>query len=126
MPQVLLGYRLAADAGLSALLTERAPELRHKYRLQYKWAMPRAHVATCMATPNSFLSPVVLLAGSDRSLVALDLGTGMQVLNLPDAHERPIHSLRLAEGSAFGDAPTATRARRRDKVSSLCEWDRVA
>ena len=88
---------------------ERAPELRHKYRLQYKWAMPRAHVATCMATPNSFLSPVVLLAGSDRSLVALDLGTGVQVLHLADAHERPIHSLRLAEGSAFGDAPTATR-----------------
>ena len=58
---------------------------------------------------NSFLSPVVLIAGSDRSLAAVDLGTGSTVLDLNDAHERPIHSLRLAEGSAFGDAPSATR-----------------
>ena len=87
----------------------RAPELRHKYRLQHRWPMPRAHAATCFAAANSFLSPVVLIAGSDRSLAAVDLGTGSTVLDLNDAHERPIHSLRLAEGSAFGDAPSATR-----------------
>jgi WD40 repeat protein len=87
----------------------RAPELRHKYRLQHRWPMPRAHAATCFAAANSFLSPLVLLAGSDRSLCAVDLGTGTQVLDMQDAHERPIHSLRLAEGSTFTDSPSGSR-----------------
>ncbi len=58
---------------------------------------------------NSFLSPLVLLAGSDRSIAAVDLGAGATVLDLPDAHERPVHSLCLAEGSAHDDAPSASR-----------------
>ena len=48
------------------------------------------------------------MAGSDRSISALDLGTGGTVLELPEAHERPVHALRLQEGSAHGDTPTAS------------------
>ena len=101
----LYSYSLQRPASDAA----RAPELLHKYKLLHRCPLPRAHVATCFAAANSYLSPLVLLAGSDRSLAVVDLGTGALVLDLPDAHERPIHCLRLAEGSAMGDAPTASR-----------------
>lgn len=87
----------------------RANELRHKYRLQHQWKLGGAQTLTCFSAPNSFLSPLVLAAGSDRSLTALDLGTGQEVLRLEDAHERPVSCLRLFEGSAYTDAPLAGR-----------------
>lgn len=85
----------------------RAAELRHTFRLQHRWPMRRAHHVTCFAAANSFLSPLALLAGSDRSIAVVDLGTGQLALDLPEAHERPVHALRLHEGSAHGDTPTA-------------------
>lgn len=83
----------------------RAAALRHRYRLQHRWQLPRAQAVTCVAAANSFLSPLVLAAGTDRSLSAYDLGAGKQVLEIRDAHERPCHSLRLHEGSAYGETP---------------------
>ena len=59
---------------------ERAAELRHHYKLEHKWSMPRAQSITCMAAANTFLSSIVLTTGSNRSIVAVDLGTGQQVL----------------------------------------------
>ena len=67
----------------------RAPELRHKYKLAHAWQMPRAQHVTCFASANSFLSPLVLAAGSDRSLCALDLGVGKAVLTLSEVRHRP-------------------------------------
>jgi len=109
---------LAAGSGLhlySYALGPRAPthdatraaELRHSYRLQTRWPLSRAHHITCFAAANSFLSPLALIAGSDRSIEVVDLGTGQRVLELEDAHERPVQLLRLHEGSAAGDTPTA-------------------
>ena len=83
----------------------RAAELRHRYRLEHRWPMERALSITSFAAANSFLSSVALMAGSDRSLVAADLGTGQQVVHLPDAHDKPVHTLRLLESSAYGDTP---------------------
>lgn len=78
-----------------------------RYRLQYRWAHPQAHHVSCFGSANSFLSPLVMLAGSDRSLSALNLATGQQVLSIPNAHDRPTHLIRLFEGSAHGDTPLA-------------------
>ena len=44
----------------------RAAELRHRYQLHHRWEIPRAQVVTCFAASNSFLSPIALVAGSDR------------------------------------------------------------
>ena len=85
----------------------RAAELRHSYRLQTRWPLSRAHHITCFAAANSFLSPLALVAGSDRSIEVVDLGTGQRILELNDAHERPVQLLRLHEGSAAGDTPAA-------------------
>ena len=85
----------------------RAAELRHKYQLRHKWMMARAQAITCFAAVNSYLSPIVLVAGSDRSIAAVDLGTGQQVLELAEVHKRPVHALRLHEGSAHGATPAA-------------------
>jgi WD40 repeat protein len=80
----------------------RAPELRHRYRLAHKAVLPRAQHVTCLAACNSLLSPLVVAAGSDRSLVAMDLGVGgTPVVELADAHERPIHTLRLASEASY-------------------------
>ena len=65
---------------------------------------------TCLAAANSFLSPIVLTAGSDKSIHAIDLGApggASIVLTLNEAHERPVHLLRLSEGSAYSEAPQA-------------------
>ncbi|KAL1500076.1 hypothetical protein AB1Y20_012750 [Prymnesium parvum] len=86
----------------------RAAELRHKYRLQYRWAHPQAHGITCFSAANSFLSPVVLLGGSDRSVNVLNLATGQQVTSIPDAHERQVHMVRLFENSAYENTPLSS------------------
>ena len=50
-----------------------------RYRLHHRWAHPRAQHLTCFAAANSFLSQLAVVAGSDRSLGALNLATGQQV-----------------------------------------------
>ena len=95
---------------------QRAAELRHRYRLAHTWRAASANHLTCVACANSFLSPITLVAASDRSVVAIDLGRagegtsdGAVVTTIPEAHERAVHSLRLAEGSAYADTPAAGR-----------------
>ena len=85
----------------------RAPELRHRYKLAHRWPLPRAQTVTCLAAANSFLSPIALAAGSDHTLCAIDLGVGACVCEIEEAHARPIHTLRLHEGSAHGETPSA-------------------
>lgn len=90
----LYGYSVQRTPSNDAV---RAPELRHRYKLQHKWQLPHAQYVTCFTAANSFLSSLVLAAGSDRSLCAFDLGVGKTVLELPDLHERPCQALRLHE-----------------------------
>ena len=100
-----LGQKTPSNDGAS-----RAAELRHRYKLQHKWHSPSAQSLTCLAAANSFLSPIVLTAGSDKSIHAIDLGApggASIVLTLNEAHERPVHLLRLSEGSAYSEAPQA-------------------
>ena len=87
----------------------RAAELRHSHRLHHRWAVPNAQHVTCFAAANSFLSPVALVAASDRSVTAVDLGVGRAVCTWRDMHERAVHSLSLYEGSAHTAAPEAAR-----------------
>lgn len=46
-----------------------------------------------MSCINSFLSPLVLLAGSNRSLEVVDMATLQCVAHIPDAHARPVHRI---------------------------------
>ena len=47
-------HRAADDA-------HRAAELRHSYRLHYRWAAPAAQHVSCHAAPDSLLVPTALL-----------------------------------------------------------------
>ena len=83
--------------------TRRAAPLRHAYKLAHRWALPTAaQHATAVAAANAFLSPMVLAAGSDRSLAAFDAGTGQTVLEIAGAHERPVHTISLYDGGRGG------------------------
>ena len=83
--------------------TRRAAPLRHAYKLAHRWALPTAaQHATAVAAANAFLSPMVLAAGSDRSLAAFDAGTGQTVLEISGAHERPVHTISLYDGGRGG------------------------
>ena len=88
----------------------RAAGLRHSYRLHHRWPAPSgAQHLTCFAAPNSFLSPVAVVAASDRSVAAVDLGVGRAICTWAEMHERAVHSVALYEGSAHTAAPEAAR-----------------
>lgn len=53
------------------------------------------------------LSPMVITAASDRSLALLDAATGSFVRIVSDVHDRPVHTVRLAQ--LCGGATAVTR-----------------
>ena len=48
----------------------------HRYSLAHKWEVDGPQHITCFAAAASFLSPLTIAAGSDRSLRVLDWGAG--------------------------------------------------
>ena len=57
---------------------------------------------------NDFVSHVAVVAASDRSVAALDLGVGRWVRRWEDAHDRPAHALALAATSKYCAHPRET------------------
>lgn len=72
-------YSFSLQQGPPEHDARRAAELRHRYALRHTWNVPGPQHLTCFACAASFLSPMVIVAGSDRSLSVLDFGTGKQV-----------------------------------------------
>nr|XP_054606120.1 WD repeat-containing protein 27 isoform X2 [Nothobranchius furzeri] len=61
---------------------------------------------TALSAINGFLSYIVLVSGSDRSIQVLDMNKGSVASVLPDAHSRATHCITQNKGSAFtGQTP---------------------
>lgn len=54
---------------------------------------------------GSFLSSIILLGGSDRSLRIIDAGVGKTTRVIHEAHTRPVHSVVLPQASCFVSHP---------------------
>jgi len=72
-------YSYTVEHGPPAHDARRAAELRHRYALRHAWAVPGPQHLTCFTCAASYLSPIAIAAGSDRSLSVLDWGAGKQV-----------------------------------------------
>lgn len=69
-------YDLKLERGAPEHDARRAAPLRHRYSLAHKWEVDGPQHITCFAAAASFLSPLTIAAGSDRSLRVLDWGAG--------------------------------------------------
>ncbi|XP_017268277.1 WD repeat-containing protein 27 [Kryptolebias marmoratus] len=56
---------------------------------------------TALSAANDFLSYIVLVCGSDRSIQVVDMNKGAVASVLPDAHSRVIHCITQNKGSIF-------------------------
>ncbi|KAM9345475.1 WD repeat-containing protein 27 [Symphorus nematophorus] len=56
---------------------------------------------TAVSANNDFLSYIILVSGSDRSIQVFDMNKGAVASELPDAHSRAIHCLAQNKGSMF-------------------------
>mmetsp|Transcript_9691 Transcript_9691/g.23270 ORF Transcript_9691/g.23270 Transcript_9691/m.23270 type:complete len:181 (+) Transcript_9691:123-665(+) len=99
----LLVYSIAGREGSSprALTSCAQSADLPRYRLAHRWSN-RAQQLTDVAAPNDFLSPVVLIAASDKTLTAYDLHAGRPTLVLHmgelsgGGHSRPVRTVRLS------------------------------
>ncbi|TYZ68738.1 hypothetical protein PybrP1_009322 [[Pythium] brassicae (nom. inval.)] len=83
------------------------PENRSRKRKVAEWPLAGMQSVTALACVNgSFLSSVILAAGSDRSLRILDAAAGGRPLRvISDAHTRAAHSLALPRASCYTSHP---------------------
>ncbi|XP_055083469.1 WD repeat-containing protein 27 [Periophthalmus magnuspinnatus] len=56
---------------------------------------------TALSSANDFLSYIVLVCGSDRSIQMFDMNRGAVAAELPDAHSRAVHCITQNKGSLF-------------------------
>lgn len=56
---------------------------------------------TALSSINDFLSHIVVVCGSDRSIQVFDMNRGAAAANLPDAHSRAVHCITQNKGSLF-------------------------
>ncbi|XP_069000177.1 WD repeat-containing protein 27 [Embiotoca jacksoni] len=56
---------------------------------------------TALSAINDFLSYIVLVCGSDRSIQVFDMNKGTVASELPDAHSRAVHCITQNQGSVF-------------------------
>ncbi|XP_041866365.1 WD repeat-containing protein 27 [Melanotaenia boesemani] len=56
---------------------------------------------TAFSAINDFLSYIVLVCGSDRSIQVMDMNKGVVASMVPDAHSRAIHCITQNKGSIF-------------------------
>ncbi|KAM4730507.1 WD repeat-containing protein 27 [Anableps anableps] len=77
---------------------------RYKQRSVVKLAScltPSASDITALSAVNDFLSYIVLVSCSDRTIQVLDMNKGVVGSVLPDAHSRAIHCIKQNKGSTF-------------------------
>ncbi|XP_072293621.1 WD repeat-containing protein 27 [Eucyclogobius newberryi] len=56
---------------------------------------------TDLSSINDFVSYIVLVCGSDRSIQVFDMNRGAVAAELPDAHSRAVHCITQNKGSIF-------------------------
>lgn len=72
-----------------------------------EWVLDDMQSLTALACVNgSFLSSIVIAAGSDRSLRILDAAVGQTLRVIADAHARAAHTLALPRASCFTSHPS--------------------
>lgn len=72
-----------------------------------EWVLDDMQSLTALACVNgSFLSSIVIAAGSDRSLRILDAAVGKTLRVIVDAHARAAHTLTLPRASCFTSHPS--------------------
>lgn len=119
-------FALDADAaadeeegsGGGATRLEDATRLKRRYAAAARYApvvtwqaAEGGSTVTSVAAHNTFRSPLVFAACSDRSVRIFDLAASSaptEVLRLPDAHTRPVHTLVLPTASSHADVSAAS------------------
>jgi WD40 repeat protein len=105
--EALKGSGSAASGGEEDLVRlKRSQQPRTTYsRVAWWQASPEGTSVTSLVAHNTFLSPLISVACSDRSVRVFDTAVGgatpVEVLSLLEAHDRPIHTLTLPQSSPF-------------------------
>lgn len=72
-----------------------------------QWCFDDMQSVTSIACVNgAFLSSVAVIAGSDRSLRVLDVGAGLTVRVVRDAHSRAVHTVALPQPTCYASHPS--------------------
>ncbi|XP_070697667.1 WD repeat-containing protein 27 [Pempheris klunzingeri] len=74
---------------------------RSVVKLSRSFTTTSATDITALSAVNDFLSYMVLVCGSDRSIQLFDMNKGTVAAELPDAHSRAIHCITQNKGSMF-------------------------
>jgi WD40 repeat protein len=89
--------------GRDALL--RHPPPSGSAKIVHCFSLPHTQKIVAMDALNAVLSPIIIAAGSDRSLSVLDAGQGKVLRTLHCAHGRAVHSVALPKPSPFAPLP---------------------
>ena len=89
--------------GVEAAAAAAVSEERGRYRLAQAWGPQQLGgiAVTSFTCCNAMLSPLVVAAASNRSLLLVDAATGSVARTIPDAHERAAHTVCLPSPSPF-------------------------
>ena len=74
---------------------------RSKYKMVHLWQKSDTHNITSFACANSFHSPIVITAGSNRSVCIYDLAHGREASVIADAHSRALNGVALPSFSEY-------------------------
>lgn len=129
-------YDVGGGSGRAMGQEEDVVRLRRKmlsqgrYRLASKWrCFESGSTVTSVTAHNSFRSNLVFAAGSDRSVRVYDAGAPggqpAEVLLLPEAHSRAVHTLTLPLECGFADvSPASLQCFVTASTDGLCRlWD---
>ncbi|XP_041468720.1 WD repeat-containing protein 27-like [Lytechinus variegatus] len=72
-----------------------------RYKLVKQFQLGKAQQITAMSAINTFNSYIVLCAGSDKSIEALDMNVGMTATHIPDVQSRAVHVIAQNQGSIY-------------------------
>ena len=78
-----------------------------RFRLALRLPLKAAQRIVTFSAVNSFLSPLVVAAGSDRSLEVINVSTQQSECLVRDAHSKAVTCIALAEGSSYVSHPPA-------------------
>ncbi|XP_011671118.2 WD repeat-containing protein 27 [Strongylocentrotus purpuratus] len=79
-----------------------------RYKLVKQFQMEKAQQITAMSAINTFNSYIVLCAGSDKSIEALDMNVGKTAARIADVQSRAVHVIAQNQGSMYASHPSSS------------------
>ena len=98
-------YKYATDHLTDTRNDLRRLQNRSKYKMVGRWQQANTHNISAFACANSFHSPIVIAAGSNRSVSIYDLAHGQEACAIPDAHSRAVTGVALPSFSEYATHP---------------------